>query len=98
MFNPSHRNIVQKAILEHASYKKWDVYKMACLSNHVHVLIHAHDISPERVMSELKAYATRALRNNGISNEQKIWTRGGSTRYIHTEESIRSVISYIDKQ
>jgi hypothetical protein len=62
-------------------------------TTHVHVVI-AADASPERIMHDLKSYASRAL--NRI---QQNWARHGSTRYLYSRETITNAVRYaLEKQ
>jgi REP element-mobilizing transposase RayT len=92
------RSIADEAIREHCGFRNWQIVEVNCRTNHVHLIVTAFDASPERVMDELKAYATRALRRAGFFMDQKPWTRHGSTRYIKTQESLNAAIRYVQSQ
>ena len=49
-------------------------------------------------MIELKAYATRALRREGMHKATTVWTRGGSTRYIKSQASLDTAVQYVKFQ
>ena len=68
-------------------------------SNHVHVVIGA-DRDPARVMSDLKARASRNLTRAGFGNVQlKRWTRHGSTQHLFREKDVDAKIRYtLDEQ
>src|SRR5689334_1525085 len=56
------REIVLLAIREHCRFRGWELIAAHVRSNHVHVVVGCEDeVKPERVMNELKAYASRAL-------------------------------------
>jgi hypothetical protein len=64
-------------------------------TNHVHLLVAANE-RPERVMSTLKTWTTRDLREAGLAAPgQKVWARHGSTRYLWDEERTDAVWRYI---
>jgi len=89
------RNIVDQAIREHAAHKGWTLIALNVRTNHVHLVISGGP-SPERVMNEMKSWATRALRSGGLYGaDQKVWTRHGSTRHVHTDASLRRAVSYV---
>ena len=57
-------------------------------------------IRPERIMNELKSYASRAL-NQWTSEgpDRKRWAPHGSTRWLWKDEDVRHALQYgIDKQ
>jgi hypothetical protein len=68
---------------------------VAVRSNHVHIVVSA-DCPPERVMIDLKAYATRALRRDGdMDRSIKIWEDHGSTRYLWTPVHLQDACAYV---
>jgi REP element-mobilizing transposase RayT len=92
------RLVVDRAIREHCLFKGWEPIEVNCRTNHVHVIVEAPGVTPERVMTELKGYGTRALRRNGWADLKKAWTEHGSTRYINSEESLQAAIRYVRSQ
>jgi hypothetical protein len=92
--SPPQRQVVEQAILQHCSFSHWQVIAVNCRTNHVHVLVVPAGTKPERVMNELKAYATRALRE-ATPTLRRTWTRGGSTRYINSQPTLDSAIQYV---
>ena len=43
-----------------------------------------------------KANATRTLRENGLLHpDQKVWSRGASTRYLWKQEHVDKAIDYV---
>ena len=64
-------------------------------SNHVHIVV-SNAGKPERIMDAFKAYATKALRAEGlIGTEVKPWSRHGSTRYLWTDEHVEIAADYV---
>ena len=55
---------------------------------------------PERVMDDLKSYASRCLNRTGLDEpDRKRWARHGSTRWLWTREQVAAAIRYVvDKQ
>jgi REP element-mobilizing transposase RayT len=89
------RTAVERAIQECCTYRDWQLIALGCRSNHVHVLVHTDGTLPGRVMNELKAYATRGLRQAGLAGPQRLWTRGGSTRYLKSQAALDSAVQYV---
>ena len=88
------RETVLAAIRQHAEFRGWSLIAVHVRTNHVHIVV-AGDAKPERMMTEFKAYASRALnRMNPREADRKRWTRHGSTRWLNTEESVRRAIEY----
>ena len=89
------RAAVERAIRQHASFRGWELEALNVRTNHVHLVVRAAR-EPDRVMSEFKARATRALREAGLAADgTTIWTRHGSTRHLHTDESRVRAIRYV---
>lgn len=91
----ANRALVSKAIKETCSHRSWTIHALAVRSNHVHCVVSA-DATPERVMHDLKAWSTRALRqSNHDFDNRPIWTRHGSTRYLFEEPALLGAVEYV---
>jgi REP element-mobilizing transposase RayT len=89
------RAIIDRAIREHAAHRMWPVFALNVRSNHVHLVMTAGK-HPDGVMTGMKAWATRALREAGlVGAESKVWTRHGSTKHLHTPDSIEQAVRYV---
>ena len=90
------RMAVDFSLKETAHQRCWILHERNVRTNHVHLVVTAPDLSPERVMNDFKAKATRALRKNGLFPEdQKVWTRHGSTIYLFTENVMEAACRYV---
>jgi len=95
VLSPKARKVVERTVCQHCEYRAWELIAVNCLPTHIHLIVSADEVTPERVMTELKAYATRALRREKLIEKGKVWTRGGSTRYLHSESALNSTIRYV---
>jgi len=87
--------IVDKTVREVCNHRGWQLHECNVRTNHVHVVINA-DAAPERVMNDLKAYATRRLvEANAFPPDTKAWTRHGSTRYLWNENEVGRACDYV---
>ena len=93
MFDEKMRRAILEAIMERCLWKQWHLYAAHVRSNHVHVIIHSTE-PIDKVMSSLKAWATRKLRQSGY-NLPRVWTRHGSTKYIFTRAKLIEKIRYV---
>ena len=92
------RKIVLKTIIEVCNYRKWDLIAAHVRSNHVHVVVSAKD-KPEKVMKDIKAYASRRLTEAGFDNkDRKRWSLHGSTVYKWTEEDVGNAVDYVVRE
>ena len=86
---------ILSTMLETCSFRGWHVHAIHIRTNHIHAVLDSHD-RPERIMTDLKAYASRKLNELGIDPPQvKRWARHGSTRYLWDERSLAAAIRYV---
>jgi hypothetical protein len=88
------RHTVCRAIVALAAERGWLLLAAHVRSTHVHVVIHA-ERDAGRVMSDLKARASRDLNTAGFENaKRQRWTRHGSTRHLFRDEDVAAAIHY----
>jgi REP element-mobilizing transposase RayT len=93
------RDIVEAAIAGVCAFRGWELRKVNCRSNHVHVVVSCcGDAGPDAIMNLLKAYATRALRASGHFVRARVWTRDGSKRHLNSEDTLDEAIQYVQDQ
>ena len=91
----SRRETVLAGFLERCSECHWRLLAAHVRSNHVHLEVDA-EARPERVMNDLKSYASRCLNRMGLDGPaRKRWARHGSTRWLWTRESVVAAIRYV---
>jgi len=87
-----------EAILTVCNNRGWFVHGIHVRTTHVHAVV-SGGAPPEKMLSDFKAYATRALRSTNPGNQRRhYWTHHGSTRYIWDEVSLRAGIDYVLNQ
>ncbi len=92
------RTIVRDAIVALCTEKDWMLLALHVRTNHVHSVISAQR-EPGRLMSDLKARASRELNRFGTDANAKHWTRHGSTRHLFDERSVAAAVAYtLDEQ
>lgn len=90
------RESIRHTIERHAIHRAWHIHALAVRSNHIHVVIRNPGVSPERVMSEFKAWSTRAIRAlNATGANARIWTRHGSTRHLFKSDDVIAAAHYV---
>ena len=90
------RLVVEKGLQELCLKRHWQLHAINVRSNHIHFVVTATKIKPERVMSDMKAKATRELRKTKtIFDDQKPWTEHGSTIYLYTQEEFVNACRYV---
>jgi REP element-mobilizing transposase RayT len=93
------RQAVLASLVERSLNRKWTLLAAHVRTKHVHVVIAAED-RPERVMNDLKSFASRRLNELGFDTaDRKRWARHGSTRWLWKREAVSAAIQYvIEKQ
>ncbi len=88
------RQVVQATIREVCAHRKWTLHALQARTTHVHVVVTGPP-TPERMMNDFKTWCTRRLREAAlIGNDEKVWSRHGSTRYLWDERSIAAACDY----
>ena len=90
------QQIVLHALQEVCRHRGWILFAAHVRSTHVHMVVRAQE-RPERIMSDCKAYASRALRA-AVDKSLQPWSRHGSTRYLWMRENLEDVIHYVVRQ
>ena len=92
------REIVLAAIRQHCALRNWTLLAAHVRSTHVHFVVRAEE-GPERILNQIKAYASRALNRSGAeAGIQKRWTPHGSTRYLWNPEQVGAAIHYVVRE
>jgi REP element-mobilizing transposase RayT len=89
------RDTVLASMIERCSNSNWTLLAAHVRTNHVHLVV-AADVRPERVMNDLKSYASRCLNQLGLDEPaRKRWARHGSTRWLWESEDVSAAIRYV---
>ena len=89
------RKLVLAGIQAGCERRHWEVLAVHVRSNHVHAVVTAEE-RPEKVLSAVKSYASRALNEAGLDEPStRRWTRHGSTRYLWKDSQIEAAIDYV---
>ena len=93
--DPEARRTVSVLIVDHCKARGWTLHAVSVRTNHAHAVVSC-DVTPQTAMSQLKAWATRRLRERGLHDAgAPVWTEGGSRRYIWTREGLRHAVEYV---
>ncbi|MFA6046061.1 MAG: transposase [Phycisphaerales bacterium] len=89
--------MVAEVIAAHCEFRGWRLLACNVRTNHVHVVVgKCGTVTPEAVMGQFKAWATRRLREAGfVAGDAKVWTEHGSTLWINDEDSLGRAIEYV---
>ena len=88
------RGCVESAIRSVCEIRNYGLSAINVRTNHAHIVSSAA-ANPKTMMNAFKANATRELRSTGLADsDQKIWSRGGSTRYLWKPNQLERAINY----
>ena len=92
--NGPQRRIVEDAVRGVCSFRGYGLIAIHIRTNHGHVVV-SSIASPDKMMSAFKANATRELRASVlVAAHQKIWSRGGSIRYLWKPRNVEAAVEY----
>jgi len=95
LLNGLARRSVREAIREVCEYRKWNLYAVNVRVNHAHAVVDS-TASSDKVLGDLKSYATRKLRENKCwQNSYSPWVDKGSKRKLWNEDHIAIAVDYV---
>lgn len=87
--------LVLEALRAVCAHRSWDLLAAHVRTTHVHAIAEAN-VPPEKVMSDFKVYASRALnRLDGKERDRRRWARHGSTRWLWKDRDVREAVRYV---
>lgn len=89
------RRAVELQIAETCQHRGWQLHAVNCRSNHVHAVVSTSNASPKKIRSDLKAWATRCLKDQFDSTRENWWADRGSIRFLNTEASLEAAVIYV---
>ncbi|HMM78907.1 MAG TPA: transposase [Pyrinomonadaceae bacterium] len=95
LLNGKQRSVVENSIREVCKHRGYGLLAINFRTNHGHSVVAAEN-RPEQIMTAFKANATRSLKAAGlISDGQKVWSRGGSRRYLWKPNHVEGAMDYV---
>ena len=93
--NAKRRAAAEKGVKEACQKRGWELWAVNARTNHVQSVVTAN-CNSKKVLSALKAYATKAMRETGCwQSEQSPWSFRGSRRSLWTQKDLTSAIVYV---
>lgn len=89
------REIVHAQVAETCFHRGWILHAVNCRSNHLHVVVSAKNVKPEKIRDDLKAWCTRRLKERSDPTRLQWWAERGSQRFIFSENRLAEVIAYV---
>jgi REP element-mobilizing transposase RayT len=95
LLTPEQRRTVERQIAETCAHRGWVLHVVNCRSNHVHVVVSANVDHPKKIRVDLKASATRSLKQAFDQERENWWAERGSIRYLNNEECLQAATLYV---
>ena len=89
------RAVVSAALRDQCAHAGWMLHALHVRTNHLHMVLSGAG-SPDTMMSRLKSWATRRLREAQlIDDSRRVWARHGSTVPLRTAEAVEAACRYV---
>lgn len=90
------RSVVERECRRHGDCRCWRCWAINARSNHCHVVVTAAGYAGSTARDQLKANATRGLRENWpVFRVRPVWTRGGDWQCVNDESDLEKVCVYV---
>jgi REP element-mobilizing transposase RayT len=95
MLDAKKRAVIRTAIEMVCRQRGWKLVAINIRTNHIHLVISAME-TPDRIVRDLKAYSTRAMKAAKLwSYKHSPWVDGSSKRYLWKESSVANACDYV---
>jgi REP element-mobilizing transposase RayT len=91
------RDNVTQSIVYVCESRSWKLWEVNVRANHVHVVLSSNEL-PKQIFRALKSRSTINLKGGGLFDQEKLWTRGGSGRYLWKEDAVEAACRYVREQ
>ena len=92
------QSIVEQEIERHCEKRGWKLWAKSARTHHVHVVVTAPGYAGNTVRDQLKANATRGLREHWDRfRDRPVWTALGDWKCINSEDDLDTVVVYVNE-
>ena len=91
------RDCLTQSIVYVCESRLWKLWEVNVRTNHVHVVLSSSEV-PKTILRALKSRSTIDMKSGGLFAQAKLWTRGGSTRYLWKEDALEAACRYVHEQ
>ncbi|QDU94875.1 Transposase IS200 like protein [Lignipirellula cremea] len=96
LLSPADRTAVTESCHQHCRRRDWKLWEINVRSNHLHLVVTATGYAGTTVRDQLKANATRAVREHAaLFRDRPVWTSGGDWRCVNTDADLDAVCLYV---
>jgi REP element-mobilizing transposase RayT len=90
------REVVEHECRRHCEHRGWRLWAINARTDHVHAVVTAAECSGGTVRDQLKANATRGLRERWpVFRHRPVWTVGGDWECVDSVDDLDSVCQYV---
>ena len=93
--NEKQRLAVEAQLSETCQHRGWLLHAANCRTNHVHAVVSAPGTAPKKIRKDLKAWATRCLKDGFDRTRDNWWAERGSIRFLNNEKSMEAAVTYV---
>ena len=93
--NEKQRLAVEAQLAETCQHRGWLLHAANCRTNHVHAVVSAPGTAPKKIRKDLKAWATRCLKDGFDRTRDNWWAERGSIRFLNNEKSMEAAVTYV---
>jgi len=94
IFIREQRHCVECAMRATCTLRAWPIHAPNIRTTHVHIVV-TGCVKPERILGDLKRWATRRLREQGlVAADRLVWSEHGSTRWVWDKAGITETSDY----
>lgn len=95
ILDSAQRKAVEESIQETCKIRNYHLLALNVRTNHLHAVVSASS-NPEIILNGFKSHATKKLKEDSlISKETKVWSRGGSKRYLWKKHYVDLAVDYV---
>ena len=96
LLDEQQRHAVEAECERHCLHRGWHLWRVNARSNHVHVVVTSNEINGKTVRDQLKANATRGLRERWTQfRDRPVWSVGGDWKAINSEDDLETIVIYV---
>lgn len=92
---PEQRAAVETQLAETCRFRGWQLLAASCRSNHVHVVVAVAGADGFKVRDDLKAWATRCLKERFDPTRKKWWAERGDVEPVYHDAGLEQAIWYV---
>lgn len=94
VLDDNHRRRIMQSVIDTCRIKGWYLHALHIRTSHIHAIV-AADIEPQKILRQLKSWATRSVMDSGMVRQKRVWAEGGSTRYIWSLNQLNRAMNYV---